>query len=209
MTPQDEHRDGHGMVHHGDHNDANGSTHHHHHHHHDHLNLGKLLTRSISLPIWHPTFTMGSRHGPTLRTVSKCDHYEYQHSYVSRQSHAKVHYSTPPKGHVALYVDDGHQRLVVPISYLNHPDFQVLLRRAGRVWLPSTRWPCPSLLSFRVPTHSCPHTTRPHKSPLSPLVPSSPHFLIGSSLLFKEYEFSKHSFDNSIFLFVEDNQLIN
>ena len=69
----------------------------------------------------------------------------------------------------------------------------------GRVWLPSTRWPCPSLLSFRVPTHSRSHTTRPHKSPLSPLVPSSPHFLIGSPHLFKEYEFSKHSFDNSIF----------
>ena len=126
MTPQDEHRDGHGMAHHGDHNDANGST----HHHHDHLNLGKLLTRSISLPIWHPTFTMASRHGPTLRTVNKYDHYEHQHAYMSRQSHAKIHYATPPKGHVALYVDDGHQRLVVPISYLNHPDFQVLLRRA-------------------------------------------------------------------------------
>ena len=130
---------GHGMAHHGDHNDANGSTHHHyhhhdHHHHHDHLNLGKLLTRSISLPLWHPTFTMGTRNGPTLRTVSNHDHHrDTQHSlHVSRQScHAKIRdYSTPPKGHVALYVDDGHQRLVVPISYLNHPDFQVLLRRA-------------------------------------------------------------------------------
>ncbi|XP_050231140.2 auxin-responsive protein SAUR21-like [Mercurialis annua] len=37
-----------------------------------------------------------------------------------------------PKGHVAVYVGEKleKKRFVVPISYLNHPSFQDLLRRA-------------------------------------------------------------------------------
>uniref|UniRef100_A0A5B6YPK8 Auxin-induced protein 15A-like n=1 Tax=Davidia involucrata TaxID=16924 RepID=A0A5B6YPK8_DAVIN len=39
-----------------------------------------------------------------------------------------------PKGHFAVYVGESHQlkinRFVVPISYLKHPLFQDLLRRA-------------------------------------------------------------------------------
>ncbi|KAI5064479.1 hypothetical protein GOP47_0021149 [Adiantum capillus-veneris] len=37
-----------------------------------------------------------------------------------------------PKGHVAVYVDGGNERHVVPISYLSHPQFQELLQRAER-----------------------------------------------------------------------------
>ncbi|KAL0422846.1 UNVERIFIED_CONTAM: Auxin-induced protein 6B [Sesamum latifolium] len=35
-----------------------------------------------------------------------------------------------PKGHLAVYVGKCHRRFVVPISYLNHPLFQELLRWA-------------------------------------------------------------------------------
>ncbi|MCO5592727.1 hypothetical protein L7F22_046730 [Adiantum nelumboides] len=35
-----------------------------------------------------------------------------------------------PKGHVAVYVEGGKERHVVPIGYLSHPQFQELLQRA-------------------------------------------------------------------------------
>ncbi|KAK7352051.1 hypothetical protein VNO80_17467 [Phaseolus coccineus] len=39
--------------------------------------------------------------------------------------------SNVPKGHVAVYVGEAQKkRFVVPISYLNHPSFLVLLNRA-------------------------------------------------------------------------------
>lgn len=40
-------------------------------------------------------------------------------------------HSNVPKGHVAVYVGEAQKkRFVVPISYLNHPSFLVLLNRA-------------------------------------------------------------------------------
>ncbi|CAN0910066.1 Auxin-responsive protein SAUR21 [Linum grandiflorum] len=41
--------------------------------------------------------------------------------------------SNVPKGHIAVYVGEGYRdckRFVVPISYLSHPSFQDLLRKA-------------------------------------------------------------------------------
>ncbi|XP_047329650.1 auxin-responsive protein SAUR23-like [Impatiens glandulifera] len=39
--------------------------------------------------------------------------------------------SDVPKGHLAVYVGEiQKKRFIVPISYLNHPSFQALLRRA-------------------------------------------------------------------------------
>ncbi|KAG1362715.1 auxin-responsive protein SAUR50 [Cocos nucifera] len=35
-----------------------------------------------------------------------------------------------PKGHFAVYVGENRSRFIVPISYLTHPEFQSLLRRA-------------------------------------------------------------------------------
>ncbi|KAM0942331.1 putative small auxin-up RNA [Dioscorea sansibarensis] len=35
-----------------------------------------------------------------------------------------------PKGHFAVYVGENRSRFIVPISYLSHPEFQSLLRRA-------------------------------------------------------------------------------
>ncbi|XP_019165130.1 PREDICTED: auxin-responsive protein SAUR50-like [Ipomoea nil] len=35
-----------------------------------------------------------------------------------------------PKGHFAVYVGENRSRYIVPISFLDHPQFQCLLRRA-------------------------------------------------------------------------------
>ncbi|XP_060168530.1 auxin-responsive protein SAUR50-like [Lycium barbarum] len=35
-----------------------------------------------------------------------------------------------PKGHFAVYVGENRTRYIVPISFLNHPEFQCLLRCA-------------------------------------------------------------------------------
>ncbi|KAH7835824.1 hypothetical protein Vadar_030206 [Vaccinium darrowii] len=35
-----------------------------------------------------------------------------------------------PKGHFAVYVGENRSRYIVPISFLTHPQFQCLLRRA-------------------------------------------------------------------------------
>ncbi|KAF6160569.1 hypothetical protein GIB67_019509 [Kingdonia uniflora] len=35
-----------------------------------------------------------------------------------------------PKGHFAVYVGEKRSRFIVPISFLNHPEFQNLLQRA-------------------------------------------------------------------------------
>ncbi|KAI8554166.1 hypothetical protein RHMOL_Rhmol05G0077600 [Rhododendron molle] len=35
-----------------------------------------------------------------------------------------------PKGHFAVYVGEKRSRHIVPISFLTHPEFQCLLRRA-------------------------------------------------------------------------------
>ncbi|XP_020260743.1 auxin-responsive protein SAUR50-like [Asparagus officinalis] len=35
-----------------------------------------------------------------------------------------------PKGHFAVYVGEKRSRFIVPISFLNHPEFQILLRQA-------------------------------------------------------------------------------
>ncbi|KAJ8763500.1 hypothetical protein K2173_002383 [Erythroxylum novogranatense] len=35
-----------------------------------------------------------------------------------------------PKGHFAVYVGENRSRYIVPISFLNHPEFQRLLQRA-------------------------------------------------------------------------------
>ncbi|KAI3855439.1 hypothetical protein MKX03_025397 [Papaver bracteatum] len=35
-----------------------------------------------------------------------------------------------PKGHFAVYVGEKRSRFIVPISFLSHPEFQILLQRA-------------------------------------------------------------------------------
>lgn len=50
---------------------------------------------------------------------------------LSAKKISKNH-SNVPKGHMAVYVGETQKkkRFVVPVSYLNHPAFQALLRRA-------------------------------------------------------------------------------
>ncbi|KDP46721.1 hypothetical protein JCGZ_06509 [Jatropha curcas] len=36
-----------------------------------------------------------------------------------------------PKGHFAVYVGENRSRYIVPISWLDHPEFQSLLQRAA------------------------------------------------------------------------------
>lgn len=51
--------------------------------------------------------------------------------FYKLQSFLNRNNSDVPKGHVAVYVGEvQRRRYVVPLSYLNHPSFQALLRRA-------------------------------------------------------------------------------
>ena len=50
---------------------------------------------------------------------------------LSKGSHASSSIGIIPKGHLAVYVGEQEKRrFVVPVSLLNHPSFQGLLRQA-------------------------------------------------------------------------------
>ncbi|KMZ74319.1 SAUR-like auxin-responsive protein family [Zostera marina] len=49
-------------------------------------------------------------------------------SSMGRRQHEN--HTDVPKGHFAVYVGHNRRRHVIPISYLDHPKFQDLLRRA-------------------------------------------------------------------------------
>ncbi|KAK7258009.1 hypothetical protein RIF29_32385 [Crotalaria pallida] len=49
-------------------------------------------------------------------------------SFTANQASTKV--GDVPKGYVAVYVGERMKRFVIPISYLNQPSFQDLLRQA-------------------------------------------------------------------------------
>lgn len=51
--------------------------------------------------------------------------------HVLRQSRLCVNQTNVPKGHIAVYVGEGDKkRFVIPVSFLNKPSFQELLRKA-------------------------------------------------------------------------------
>ncbi|CAN1255391.1 Auxin-responsive protein SAUR15 [Linum perenne] len=78
------------------------------------------------------------------KKIMKRQHNSHHHSHHRRQGytrnfHDHNHNDTDdqfsvPKGHIAVYVSGGDdysmKRLVVPISYVNHPKFGELLDRA-------------------------------------------------------------------------------
>ncbi|KAK7258013.1 hypothetical protein RIF29_32390 [Crotalaria pallida] len=49
-------------------------------------------------------------------------------SFTASQASSKV--VDVPKGYVAVYVGENQKRFVIPISHLNQPSFQDLLRQA-------------------------------------------------------------------------------
>ncbi|PPR84249.1 hypothetical protein GOBAR_AA36460 [Gossypium barbadense] len=63
--------------------------------------------------------------------LSEDGHTRSNSAHTEHQSDSKV-VNIVPKGHFAVYVGDEekNKRFVVPISYLKHPLFQVLLRQA-------------------------------------------------------------------------------
>ncbi|MCO5592730.1 hypothetical protein L7F22_046734 [Adiantum nelumboides] len=71
---------------------------------------------------------------PSLRNMKKASsssfHGELDIPNESRRSCRRRKGNRAPKGHVAVYVEEGKERHVVPIGYLSHPQFQELLKRA-------------------------------------------------------------------------------
>ncbi|WOG84727.1 hypothetical protein DCAR_0103911 [Daucus carota subsp. sativus] len=51
-------------------------------------------------------------------------------SSLGKKQNAHNRPTDVPKGHFAVYVGENRTRHVVPISFLRHPEFQGLLRRA-------------------------------------------------------------------------------
>ncbi|CAN1255392.1 Auxin-responsive protein SAUR15 [Linum perenne] len=68
------------------------------------------------------------------KKIMKRQHNSHHHSHHRRQSPITDDQFSVPKGHIAVYVSGGDdysmKRLVVPISYVNHPKFGELLDRA-------------------------------------------------------------------------------
>ncbi|KAK4724516.1 hypothetical protein R3W88_027295 [Solanum pinnatisectum] len=72
-----------------------------------------------------------------MRNHLKTIFHQAKHNILFRQGSTATTSSTKltdvPTGHMAVYVGENHNnkhRFVVPISYLNHPSFQDLLRHA-------------------------------------------------------------------------------
>ncbi|MCD9646455.1 hypothetical protein HAX54_036277 [Datura stramonium] len=66
-----------------------------------------------------------------MRNHLKTIFHHAKHNILPRQGSTKL--SDVPKGHMAVYVGENNNnkhRFVVPVSCLNHPSFQDLLRHA-------------------------------------------------------------------------------
>ncbi|CAL5328975.1 unnamed protein product [Camellia sinensis] len=59
--------------------------------------------------------------------LKRCSSLTKKHSYDNDDNGLPL---DVPKGHFAVYVGENRSRHIVPISFLSHPQFQCLLRRA-------------------------------------------------------------------------------
>ncbi|KAJ8764325.1 hypothetical protein K2173_006065 [Erythroxylum novogranatense] len=57
--------------------------------------------------------------------LKRCSSFGKRHGYDQQSLPDDV-----PKGHFAVYVGENRSRYIIPISWLDHPDFQTLLQRA-------------------------------------------------------------------------------
>ncbi|CAL5378301.1 unnamed protein product [Camellia sinensis] len=59
--------------------------------------------------------------------LKRCSSLTKKHGYENNDNGLPL---DVPKGHFAVYVGENKSRYIVPISFLSHPQFQCLLRRA-------------------------------------------------------------------------------
>ncbi|XP_059298291.1 auxin-responsive protein SAUR50-like [Lycium ferocissimum] len=61
-----------------------------------------------------------------LKMLKRCSSLGMKHGHNNEDDLP----SDVPKGHFVVYVGENRTRYIIPISFLTHPEFQCLLRRA-------------------------------------------------------------------------------
>ncbi|XP_060176156.1 auxin-responsive protein SAUR50-like [Lycium barbarum] len=61
-----------------------------------------------------------------LKMLKRCSNLGMKHGHNNEDDLP----SDVPKGHFVVYVGENRTRYIIPISFLTHPEFQCLLRRA-------------------------------------------------------------------------------
>ncbi|KAE8672861.1 Auxin-induced protein X15 [Hibiscus syriacus] len=100
------------------------------------LSPSSILPHSLHLPPPHPASensSMAIRKSSKLPQTAVLKQILKRCSSLGRKQGGYDEDGLPldvPKGHFAVYVGEKRSRYIVPISFLTHPEFQFLLRRA-------------------------------------------------------------------------------